>query len=143
MPYKVQKWNRPYRPNSAGLRLELEAEGYTVTHWCDRPEMMYGSHKHSDEQSHWIISGSLEITIDHGGTFLLECGDRDLMPAETYHSARVIGDEQVVYLVGSKPCATGTRDISEEGFDMLKAFAATMQPSEEADAEACDVEEEP
>jgi len=143
MPYKVQKWNRPYPPNPAGLRLELEAEGYTVFHWCDRPEMIYGSHKHTDDQSHWIISGSLEITIDHGGTFVLERGDRDHLPAETYHSARVIGEEQVVYLVGQRPCANAARDTKEEGFDMLMAFAAMMQPSEETDDDASEPEEEP
>jgi len=142
MPYKVQKWNRPHPPNSAGLRLELEAEGYTVFHLCDRPEMQYGLHKHSDDQCHWIISGSLEINIDHGGTFVLECGDRDLMPAETYHSARVLGDEPVVYLVGSRSRSAEEQGERVDGFELLRSFAEMMRPSEDADDETCAQEEE-
>lgn len=40
---------------------------------------------------------------------MLEAGDRDFMPAETYHSARVIGDEAVLYLVGELTPAKKTR----------------------------------
>jgi quercetin dioxygenase-like cupin family protein len=49
-----------------------------------------------------VISGTLELTVEKFGTFILEKGDRDLMPAGTYHSARVIGDEPVIYLIGEK-----------------------------------------
>ncbi|KXK06498.1 MAG: Cupin domain protein [Acidobacteria bacterium OLB17] len=135
MPYKVEKWNRPYPPNSARCRLELEAEGYTVHHWSDRPEIVYGLHKHLDEQCHWIISGSLEITVKGGGTFCLEAGDRDRMPAETYHSARVIGDEPVVYLVGSKPHSGDVEAAKVNDFDMLVAFAEMMAAEAEPEAE--------
>ncbi|MBX3281043.1 MAG: cupin domain-containing protein [Acidobacteria bacterium] len=144
MPYKVEKWNRPYPPNPAKLRLELEAEGYTVAHWCDRPEIFYSLHKHSDDQSHWIISGSLEITLRGGGTFCLERGDRDLMPAETYHSARVVGEEPVVYLIGSKQSTIDRAAARESEFDALLGFAAMMQASDavQGDTED-DAQEEP
>ena len=59
-------------------------------------------HFHNEAQSHWIISGQLEITVQSVGTFLLKAGDRDFMPANTYHSARVIGEEPVMYLIGSR-----------------------------------------
>ncbi len=70
-------------------------------HWCDRPGMSYGKHKHDEDQSHWVISGKIEISIGNLSYELSE-GDRDHMPIETYHSARVIGEEPVVYLVGEK-----------------------------------------
>ncbi len=67
-------------------------------------------HTHSinigDDQSHWIVSGQFELTIENFGTVLLEAGDRDFMPAETYHSARVIGEEPVIYLIGEKKTST-------------------------------------
>jgi quercetin dioxygenase-like cupin family protein len=64
--------------------------------------MVYGNHIHDEDQTHWILSGSLELTVERVGTFELNPGDRDFMPARTYHTARVIGDEPVMYLVGVK-----------------------------------------
>jgi hypothetical protein len=49
-----------------------------------------------------VISGSLELTVQGVGTFVLETCDRDFMAAGTYHSARVIGEEPVMYLIGAK-----------------------------------------
>ena len=100
--YRIDRWREIYSPNSAMLRLMLARDGYDVFQWSDRPGSMYGLHKHSEDQSHWIVSGQLEITVENVGTFLLDPGDRDFMPAETYHSARVIGDESVIYLIGIK-----------------------------------------
>ncbi len=100
--YRIKKWSEPHFPNAAMLRHLMVVEGYRVFQWCDRPGMMYGMHKHGEHQSHWIVSGSLEITIQSVGVVVLQAGDRDFMPAETYHSARVIGDEPVLYLIGEK-----------------------------------------
>ena len=100
--FRVEKWNEVYAPNAASLRAQLEREGYRVFQWGDLPEMVYPVHKHAEDQSHWIISGALELTVHGVGTYILETGDRDFLPAETYHSARVIGEEAVVYLIGEK-----------------------------------------
>jgi quercetin dioxygenase-like cupin family protein len=102
MIYSVEKWREVYAPNPAMLRFILVSEGYKVYQWCDRPGSVYGRHMHGEDQSHWVISGTLELTIENVGTFILEAGDRDLMPAGTFHSARVIGDEPVVYLIGER-----------------------------------------
>jgi quercetin dioxygenase-like cupin family protein len=98
----VERWNEIYAPNAAMLRLQLEREGYRVFQWGDLPEMVYPLHKHAEDQSHWIISGALELTVKGHGTYVLEAGDRDFLPAETYHSARVVSEEAVVYLIGEK-----------------------------------------
>lgn len=100
--YRIQRWREPYAPNPAMLRRILEQEGYRVFQWCDRPDTAYGSHKHGEDQAHWIVSGKLELTIKGSGTFVLEAGDRDFLPAETYHTARVVSREAVVYLIGEK-----------------------------------------
>jgi uncharacterized cupin superfamily protein len=57
---------------------------------------------HERDQSHWIVSGELEITVDGVGTFLLQAGDRDFLPAGMYHSARVPEGQHVIYLVGER-----------------------------------------
>lgn len=98
--YRVEPWSQLYPPNMALLRQIMMEEGYAVHQWCDQPEMEYGMHFHSEAQSHWVVSGSFELTVQNVGTFLLGPGDRDFMPANTYHSARVIGEEAVIYLIG-------------------------------------------
>ena len=100
--YRVEKWQALFAPNPAMLRHSMTAEGYQVFHWSDEPGMEYGSHMHGEDQSHWIISGSLELSVQGVGVFVLEPGDRDFMPAGTYHSARVIGEQPVMYLIGAK-----------------------------------------
>ena len=100
--YKVQKWGEDYAPNPAMLRHVLTSEGYRVFQWCDRPGSFYAWHSHAEDQSHWVISGALELTVKDVGRFVLEAGDRDFMPAGTYHTAQVIGEEPLVYLIGEK-----------------------------------------
>lgn len=100
--YMVEKWKRDSIPDAESLRAEMEREGYSVFGWSDRPGSVYGKHEHGEDQSHWIISGRLELEVKGYGKVLLEAGDRDFMPAGTVHAARVIGDEAVVYLIGAK-----------------------------------------
>ena len=107
--YRVERWTAYHAPNSAMLRYTLESEGFEAFQWTDRPDMFYGLHMHAEDQSHWIVSGQLEIHVKGAGTFQLGPGDRDFMPAERYHSARVIGDEPVVYLIGIKKPAPASK----------------------------------
>ena len=100
--YRVELWDGAGVPDADVLRGRMEAEGYGVYRWCDRPGAVYGVHTHSDDQSHWVISGRLGLTVSGSGEFELGPGDRDFMPAGTEHSARAIGDETVVYLIGAK-----------------------------------------
>jgi quercetin dioxygenase-like cupin family protein len=100
--YRIEQWRQVYAPNPAMMRRVLELEGYSVFQWCDQPNHFHGLHQHGEEQSHWIISGQLELEVEAVGTFVLAPGDRDFMPAHTYHTARVISEEAVVYLIGEK-----------------------------------------
>lgn len=100
--YRIERWRETYKPNAAMLRQIMVSEGYRVFQWSDSPWTVYPLHKHDNEQSHWIISGMLELTIENVGTFILGPGDRDFMPAGTYHSARVVSNEPVIYLIGER-----------------------------------------
>ena len=100
--FRVEKWSEVHLPNAAMLRLQLEREGYRVFQWGDQPGNIYPAHKHAEDQSHWIISGALELTVQNFGNYILEAGDRDFLPAGTYHTARVVSEEPVVYLIGEK-----------------------------------------
>jgi quercetin dioxygenase-like cupin family protein len=98
---KVAEWKGAEAPRQAALRKELEGEGYSVYAWTDGPGTTYPPHTHDDDQSHWIVSGALALTVD-GKEYVLEAGDRDWLPAGTVHSARVVGAGSVTYLVGAK-----------------------------------------
>lgn len=80
----------------------MESEGYRVFQWSDPPGATYSRHAHGNDQSHWIVAGTLELDVAGCGIVRLSRGDRDFMPANTEHAAAVIGDEPVVYLIGAK-----------------------------------------
>jgi len=97
--YRVEKWAERMAPNGAMLRMRMEAGGYRVYQWSDVPGAFYGMRKHPEARSHWVVSGMLEIVVK-SQSFVLEAGDRGYLPAETYHTARVLGEGPVVYRVG-------------------------------------------
>ena len=101
MGFEVEYWKGTEPPDARRLRRRLEAEGYTVYEWTDRPGAYYAPHSHPEEQSHWVISGALTLKVE-GDEYTLRAGDRDYMPAWTTHEATVEGTEPVVYLVGAK-----------------------------------------
>lgn len=102
MSYRVEKWQSENAPDVAELRKIMTAEGYSVFEWADPPDAVYSDHQHGEDQSHWVVSGILELTVAGVGRVILEPGDRDFMPADTVHSACVPGDAPVLYLIGRK-----------------------------------------
>ena len=98
---RVERWNQRGAPDARELRQRMEAEGYRVFEWIDAPGTAYDSHVHAEDQSHWIISGVLELRINDEH-YTLRAGDRDFLPAYTKHSAAALGDEPVVYLIGAR-----------------------------------------
>lgn len=100
--YRVEEWKGPDSPDPDRLRRMLESDGYSAFEWSDRPGAVYPPHSHGEDQSHCVVSGSLELEVEGYGKVVLSPGDRDYMPAGTVHSARVIGDKPVVYLIGRR-----------------------------------------
>ncbi len=129
--YRVERWTAPNAPNSAMLRYALEGEGFDAFQWADRPGIFYGLHAHPEDQSHWIVSGHLELSVKGAGRFQLGPGDRDFMPAGTYHSARVIGDDPVVYLIGIKNSAP-VKDTIKKPKRKLTSKSKAASPSTKA-----------
>lgn len=101
MSLRIERWNKSDKPDRQGLRKHLLDEGYSVFEWSDAPGTVYGPHSHSEDQSHWILSGELELTVGDE-KYTLTAGDRDFLPANTTHAAFVPGTEPVRYLIGAK-----------------------------------------
>jgi quercetin dioxygenase-like cupin family protein len=98
---QVERWNQSENPDAAEMRRMLEREGYSVSEWSDPAGTVYEPHAHETDQTHWIISGQLQLTVD-GETYQLLPGDRDFLPANTAHAAFVPGSVPVRYLIGVK-----------------------------------------
>ena len=101
MNIRIERWRDSAKPNPTDLKQRLRNEGYSVFQWSDAPGTKYGPHAHAEDQSHWIVSGELELRVGHE-IYTLRAGDRDFLPANTIHSAFVPGDEPVVYVIGAK-----------------------------------------
>jgi quercetin dioxygenase-like cupin family protein len=101
MSIQIERWAEENVPDAAELKARLQNEGYSVFQWSDDPGTKYGPHAHAEDQSHWIVSGELELRVGHE-TYTLRAGDRDFLPANTIHSAFVPGNKPVTYLIGAK-----------------------------------------
>lgn len=101
MSLRVERWDKTETPDALDLRQRMESEGYSVFHWTDAPGRTYAEHTHPEDQSHWVLSGAITINVG-GEEYTLGAGDRDFLPKDTPHTARVEGREPVVYLIGAK-----------------------------------------
>jgi len=101
MSIQIERWCETSRPDAELLKSRLRDEGYNVFQWSDAPGTKYGPHAHAEDQSHWIMSGELELRVGYE-IYTLRAGDRDFLPANTIHSAAVPGNEPVIYLIGAK-----------------------------------------
>ncbi len=128
---KVNRWRECYQPNPAMLRLLLVREGYEPYQWGERLGAFYGPHFHEEDQVHWVISGELEITFQDFGTtysYILKAGDRDFMPARKYHTARVVGETDLLYLIGIKRAPKVEVEIIEEIVVIKETAAEPPKP---------------
>ena len=101
MSIQVERWSEATPPDPQEIKTHMGNEGYSVFQWSDAPGTKYGPHAHGEDQSHWILSGELELRVGYE-TYILGPGDRDFLPANTMHSAVVPGDQPVTYLIGAK-----------------------------------------
>jgi quercetin dioxygenase-like cupin family protein len=101
MTLRIKRWGGTEEPDPETLRAHLQREGYSVFEWSDVAGTAYGPHSHAEDQSHWIISGALTLTVA-GESYTLLAGDRDFLPANTIHAACVPENQAVRYLIGAK-----------------------------------------
>jgi len=80
---------------------KLQEEGYKDIYvWRDPPNAFYDWHTHTYDEVRWILKGKILIGTEEG-EYLLEAGDKMIVPAGTRHWAKV-GDEGVEYVCASR-----------------------------------------
>lgn len=97
----VVRWNKPKKPTLQELQTWLRAEGLENELYADRPGTKYGRHKHPFEDFIVIVSGKMKIITDKN-EWMLKPGDRLDLPPNTFHSAEMVGKEEVQYLSAAK-----------------------------------------
>jgi quercetin dioxygenase-like cupin family protein len=95
------RWNKPKKPTLDELQKMLSSEGLEHDLYSDSPGTKYGRHKHSFDDFIVIVAGKMRIVTDTQD-WLMKPGDRLDLPANTAHSAEVVGREEVQYLSAAK-----------------------------------------
>ena len=97
---RITHWQRTSAPSIAMLKKLLASEGLDSYEWRDEAGTRYGEHTHTYDEIRWVVSGTLRVGVS-GKTYLLGPGDRLDLPANTPHSAEVVGDNPVIYICAS------------------------------------------
>ena len=77
------------------VRRTLTTASSTVVRYTYQPSCVFPVHQHPEEQVTIVHSGEIEFTVA-GQPRLLRAGDVAIIPGDTPHGARVVGDEPVV-----------------------------------------------
>jgi quercetin dioxygenase-like cupin family protein len=95
------RWAGPKKPTLEELRELLQKEGLDSEVYSDPPRMKYGRHKHPFDDFVVIVSGRMRIATDTH-EWILKPGDRLDIPANTPHTAEMLGKEEVRWLSAAK-----------------------------------------
>jgi quercetin dioxygenase-like cupin family protein len=97
----VVRWTKSKKPTLDELEAMLRAEGLEFELYSDVPGTKYGRHKHPFEDFIVIVSGKMNLVTDTN-QWTMKPGDRIDLPPNTFHSAEVVGKEEVRYLSAAK-----------------------------------------
>ena len=100
MEIRQIRWSDAQEPGEGALRRRLEAEGFEVHAWRDPADRIYGEHRHAEDESLWIVRGSMLFQVD-GVDYALGPGDRLELPAGVVHRAQA-GPDGATYLIGQR-----------------------------------------
>ena len=99
---EVEHWNENWGVlNEQNMKKKLENDGFLVVVYTYLPGTYFPEHTHSIDKIDTVISGQFRMTA-MGKKFILGPGDMLLVPANTVHTAEVIGENPVVSLDATK-----------------------------------------
>lgn len=81
----------------------LENEGYCCTRYTYPEGTYFVEHSHAVDKVEAVLKGRLRINL-YGESVILAAGDYIYIPANTIHTAEVIGDAPVISIDASKSC---------------------------------------
>ena len=94
-PWDQSNWGPLTEEN---MRRKLMEEGYSsVVRYVYPKGTVFSDHTHSVDKKDTVLEGEFLITLE-GEEFLLRAGDSIEVPSNRIHSARVVGEKDVVSL---------------------------------------------
>lgn len=87
--------------SEATMQKKLESLGYTVGKYVYTVGTIFPDHTHDEDKIDAVLSGELEVKMN-GNTFNLKTGDFIAIPRKLLHSAKVVGNVDVVSLDAEK-----------------------------------------
>ena len=95
---RLEHWNADWGEiTTRSMQEHLELQGYSVVRYDYAPGTRFNDHTHRVDKKDAVVSGRFKIRIE-GKDYILSRGDMIEIPADTVHSAKVIGDDTVVSL---------------------------------------------
>ena len=87
--------------NEDNMKRKLKSQGYNSIIYKFSPGTDFPDHTHSYTKKDSIITGRFRLTM-YGQDVILKPGDMVEIPANTVHSACVVGSENVIFFDASK-----------------------------------------
>lgn len=97
----VIRWARAKKPTLDELKQMLKTQGREYELYSDPPRMKYGRHKHPFDDFVLIVSGKMKIATD-SHEWVMNPGDLLDIPANTPHTAEMLGKGETQYLSAAK-----------------------------------------
>lgn len=94
---KIKLWepDKDGTLSETALVNQLEKQGYRCTRYTYPQGTYFAEHSHPVDKIDAVLKGRFKINM-YGESIVLTAGDYIYIPANTPHSAEVIGDESVV-----------------------------------------------
>ncbi len=98
----VIRWQAPLRPTKEQAISIFRAEDLQPREEVLVNTETYPEHKHPLDEIRMVLEGELSMNIN-GNQLLLRSGDKIVVPSNTKHSQKVLGDQPCVCIVANKP----------------------------------------
>lgn len=98
----VIRWQAPLKPTKEQALMIFRAEDLQPRQENLTHEEVYPEHRHPFDEIRMILSGELSMNIN-GNQLLLRAGDKIMIPSNTKHSQKVLGNNPCETIVANKP----------------------------------------
>lgn len=98
----VIRWQAPLRPTKEQALMIFRAEDLQPREEILTGAETYPEHRHPFDEVRMILSGELSFNVN-GNQLLLRSGDKIIIPSNTKHSQKVLGQDPCLSLVANKP----------------------------------------
>lgn len=98
----VIRWQAPLKPTKEQALMIFRAEDLQPREELLETSKVYPEHRHPFDEVRMILVGELSMNIN-GNQLLLRAGDKIVIPSNTKHSQKVLGETPCETIVANKP----------------------------------------